>query len=76
MVTLDELSWATRIKRLHDDPRVGTYTKLAQFLGVNQVSVIRWAQGTHQPKRMFQEPIMQMEKDGYGPLENEIGGKP
>ena len=59
-------SWAFRIQSLRADPRIKSYTTIARLLGVNQVSVMRWAKGTHQPLWPFREAIERLEEDGYG----------
>jgi len=61
-----EGSWGWRIQQLRNDPRIKSYTTIARLLGVNQVSVMRWAKGMHEPLWPFREAIERLEQDGYG----------
>ena len=53
-----ESEWASRIIELRSHPRIRSYTTIARLLGVNQVSVMRWAKGMHEPLWPFREACL------------------
>ena len=55
-------SWAQRVQNLREIPEIRSYTKIARILGVNQVSVMRWAKGKHEPLWPFKVMIQELEK--------------
>jgi hypothetical protein len=53
--------WASRIIELRSHPRIRSYTTIARLLGVNQVSVMRWAKGGNPPSMKSRRAIERLE---------------
>ena len=53
-------TWSERIQKLKE--HLGSMEALAAKLGVNYMTVFRWSHGQHQPSRLAQHQIEELEQ--------------